>query len=353
MIFLRPSRARALSYPDARVVTCSWDRTLGLWELATGTRLQLLQGHEHWVRTAHVSPAEPSQLLSGGGDHTVRLWDLNTGQNTTTLQGHQNWVRIVRFSPSSPHLAVSAGWDDASALRLWDTRAGSCVHSLTGHAAYVRALAHAPAASAPLVWSGDAQGVLLGHDLRGGSSAAPAVRLEGHSAPINALALHGDGTLLSGGSDGKVKVWDTTTGGAALALGDAGLAAPRLTFAEHSDWVSSVAVAPDRTVISVSGDGRALIWDMHSGQVLSACQASAAALACCAGADDETTLLAYGLANGQLGTVTMPSRDEAATDAAHYRKSEAAAAVAAARAASANVGLADWFLKKGGWKMVS
>ena len=39
------------------------------------------------------------QLLgSAGGDKTVRLWDPATGQHRCTITGHTEWVRSVAFS---------------------------------------------------------------------------------------------------------------------------------------------------------------------------------------------------------------------------------------------------------------
>lgn len=456
------------------MVSCSYDRTACVWDVAAGKRLKVLSGHEGWVRTGHVSPMAPNQLLTGGGDHVLRLWDLNAGTTSATFTGHTDWVRIVRFAPYTAHRAASAGWDDAAVgVRLWDTRTARCVATLGGHKDAVRALAFTDDGGAPLLWAGDVAGGVLGHDLRwaGTQRALPAIRLEGHTAAITALATHGASrTLLSASADNTVQLWniaglgdqgsgdeppepetalpnaaggesetqaaaegrasgseaggaaesavasddiaeeasaaadgegagdsgdgsasrtnatntdaaahdrageapgpadvssasDAAAGGAAGHSADAATAeavsavppvagpAPTLVFREHGDWVSGLDVAPDRTVISTAGDGKALVWDLISGKVLTACQGSAAALVCCASGDDETTQLAYGLASGDLGTVVIPSRDEAAVDGSHYRKSEAASAVAAAKVATAAV-LGDWFLKKGGWKMV-
>jgi WD40 repeat protein len=362
--------------------------------------VHVLTGHDAWVRTAHVSPVDPGRLLTGGGDTTLRLWDLRTGEHAATLKGHADWVRAVRFSAHDPHIAVSAGWEDAeNRIRIWDTRVAHTVMTLGGHTDAVRVLLPAPNAAHPLVWAGDVAGGILGHDLRlGGGPDVASVRLEGHTAAITSLALHGESSrLLSASADGTVRVWDTaaamaeeaaaatttTTAAAAAAAAavvgataeaesnevgaEAGAVAsgeavlsrsqtrpgpePCLVFSEHGDWVSSVAVAPDKTVISTSGNGKAMLWDLTTGKSLTTCQEAAAVLVSSAAGDDEATHIAYGLANGEVGTVVMPSRDEAAVDGSYYRKSEAASAMAAAKVAAAAV-LGDWFLKKGGWKMV-
>jgi WD40 repeat protein len=55
-------------------------------------------------------------LASAGEDKTVRLWDPATGQQLRTLTGHTDWVRSVAFGPGE-YLLASAG--DDKTVRLW------------------------------------------------------------------------------------------------------------------------------------------------------------------------------------------------------------------------------------------
>jgi len=65
-----------------------------------------------------------AQLASGSRDKTVRLWDAASGQLLSTLSGHQDLVRSVAYSPSGAQLA--SGSKDQT-VRLWDATSGQCL----------------------------------------------------------------------------------------------------------------------------------------------------------------------------------------------------------------------------------
>ena len=57
-----------------------------------------LEGHGEEVHSVCLSP-NGKQLASGSEDRTVRLWDMATGASVKTLEGHGRWVMSVCFSP--------------------------------------------------------------------------------------------------------------------------------------------------------------------------------------------------------------------------------------------------------------
>ena len=119
--------------PDGKqVVSGSDDRTVRLWDIATGALLQTLEGHSDWVISVAFLP-NGKQVVSGSYDMTVRLWDVATGALLQTLKGHSDSVTSVAISPDGKAvnvLLVLNDWVEEEDRRiLWlppDYRLPSC-----------------------------------------------------------------------------------------------------------------------------------------------------------------------------------------------------------------------------------
>lgn len=93
-------------------LSASWDKTLRLWDLNTGTTARRFVGHTSDVLSVSFS-ADNRQIVSGSRDRTIKLWNT-LGECKFNIQedGHSEWVSCVRFSPNpSNPVIVSAGWD--------------------------------------------------------------------------------------------------------------------------------------------------------------------------------------------------------------------------------------------------
>jgi len=103
--------------PDGKLVaSASDDKTVRLWDAATGVLCGALEGHLDRVNAAVFSP-DGKLVASISSDQTVRLWNTVTGGSCGVLKES---VGAVVFSPDGK-LVASASYDRT--VRLWDTAA--------------------------------------------------------------------------------------------------------------------------------------------------------------------------------------------------------------------------------------
>ena len=115
----------------------SVDKTIVLWDPATGNQLRTLKGHTGTVNSVAFSP-DDKQLASGSADNTIKIWDVASGREKQTLSGHTLFVSSVAFSLDGRLLASGSG--DQS-VKLWDVATGRELRTL---AAGMTALAGLP-----------------------------------------------------------------------------------------------------------------------------------------------------------------------------------------------------------------
>ena len=103
--------------PDGRsALSGSGDRTLKLWDVATGRELSTLAGHTAAVTSVAFSP-DGGSVLSGSADESLKLWDVATGKEIQSFTGHADSVGSVVFSPDG-RSALSGSHD--MSLKLWN-----------------------------------------------------------------------------------------------------------------------------------------------------------------------------------------------------------------------------------------
>jgi WD40 repeat protein/serine/threonine protein kinase len=233
--------------PDGRrIASGSDDKTIKLWDAATGQEILTLKGHSGEVHDVAFSP-DGRRIASGSEDGTIKLWDAATGQETLTLKRHRNTVSGVAFSPDGRRIASGSG----ETIKLWDVVTGQETLTLKGHVGGFR-MAFSP--DGRLIASTCGNFTIKLWDAATGQEG---LTLKGHSGVVYGVAFSPDGRRIASGSDDQtIKLWDAATG------------QETLTLKGHDGQVISVAFSPDgRRIASGSGhDCTIKLWDTATGR---------------------------------------------------------------------------------------
>ena len=213
--------------------------------VASPIRLTLRE-HKDWVVSTDFS-SDGKYLASIEKDGTTILWDAKSGKEIrrfpgNTAPGDAFGTQRLAFNRNGTRLAIA----DSNLIKIFDVDSGNLLSTLAGHEYDVWAVAFSPDGER-LASGGFNDGRVRIWDL----STGEALILEGHTAAIEGLAFHPSGDWLATASDDfTMKIWDATTG---ELLRD---------VADFQDVVDSVAFSPDGTRLAATSTGVEIrMWD--------------------------------------------------------------------------------------------
>ncbi|MGO9171026.1 MAG: PDZ domain-containing protein [Rhodomicrobium sp.] len=225
-------------------------------------------GHMATIRGIAFTP-DGRQLVSASEDKTIRVWDLASGKTVRTIRGESTpgpagKVYAMALSPDGKWLAAG-GWlpgtrEESDAIRLYEFASGKLVAPLKGHRNVVNRLAFSSDGSRLISGSSDCTAILWDTGIRAGARGTePKLlhRLEGHKDDIYAVGFSPDGSrAVTGSLDHDLRLWRV----------DDGKEIAHMTG--HGDKVRSLAVAPDGTIASGDVSGEIRLWDRRDGRFL-------------------------------------------------------------------------------------
>jgi ribosome assembly protein 4 len=102
--------------PDGRwIASCSFDKSVKLWNASTGAFVASFRGHVGSVYQIAFS-ADSRFLVSASKDATVKIWSVRTKQLHSELAGHRDEVYAIDWAPNGQYVA-SGGKDRV--LKIW------------------------------------------------------------------------------------------------------------------------------------------------------------------------------------------------------------------------------------------
>lgn len=238
-----------ISTNGMRTVSCSDDECVRLWDTESGDCLLTLSGMGSLVLSVSIFDTEDRVVL-GCFDYTIKVLDIKSGTYQNVLSGHKDVVNDVMISTDNMRI-VSISYDNN--VCVWDVETGACLSSFTGRTG--------SAVKAVISTSGQKIGCISDlnsiYILNVESSTCEDYFL-GHDDSITCLAISANGELLvSGSKDKSVRILDTQSKRAKCVLSG------------HSKPVASVAISSDkRRIVSGSDDKSLRVWDVDSGKCL-------------------------------------------------------------------------------------
>src|SRR5215212_3798131 len=255
--------------------------TLAVILLAAAPAQAQLRGHGGPVRGVAVS-ADGASAISGSFDSSAIRWSLTRNTATQVLRFHDDAVNAVALLRDGR--AVTAGADGR--IALWREGEAQPETVLEGHTAPIVALS----VSGDGAWLASASwnNTVRLWPLSGG---APRV-LEGHTQNVNGVAFTADGkSLVSAAYDLTLRIWP--------------LDGTAPTIVTLPSPVSAVAIAPDGEIVAAGANGVVYFLDA-AGQVKGELQASPTPVIALAASGDGALVAAAGI----RGSVAVIARGE-------------------------------------------
>ena len=267
--------AVAVSPSGKTVATGSDDKTVILWDTATGAARARLTEHVAAVTCLDYSP-NGKMLVSGSLGRKVIVWNSVSYKKWHELTGQTSAAMAVAFAQDNKTVAV--GLEDGT-IRLWDVSGPTPGRVLRGHEGPVTGVAFGPHGTVLFSASADRTArtwrVSDGAPVKvygpGGTATTAACKADndctggfcfgglcrtpdgaaGHVAPLTSVSIDSTGNrFVTGSADKAAMIWTV------------GTAKPSQTIKGHTNAVLSVAWTVGSEVVTGSMDKTAKVWDL-------------------------------------------------------------------------------------------
>jgi WD40 repeat protein len=125
-------KAIAFAKDGTQVITCGYDGRMIWWPVEGDSPqpIRTVEGHRGWIRSAVVR-SDGTLLATCGNDLVVRLWNVADGSLVKELLGHEKPVWSVEWHPEGKFLMSG---DLAGVLKQWDVETGQVARTFDAKA---------------------------------------------------------------------------------------------------------------------------------------------------------------------------------------------------------------------------
>lgn len=194
---------------------------------------------------AQFSP-DGKQLATAGADRTIRIYDVASGNQFRVIENHADWVMAVAWSPDGTKLA-SASRDKTA--KLFEAATGNLLATHSGHGEPVYGVAFK--ADGQQVYSAGRDRKIRAWKIADGSNAG---ETGGFGEEVYKLVSR-DGSLFASSADKTVRQFRDSDRGQVR------------QFDGQTDWVYAVAVhSATKRVASGGYNGQVVVWNLDDGK---------------------------------------------------------------------------------------
>ncbi|SCU92596.1 LAMI_0E11188g1_1 [Lachancea mirantina] len=207
----RPVLACRFANQGSCVVSGGLDAHLCIWDLEARCSWQVDEPHAKGAAVTSLDVVDNARIVTGSADRTLGVFDLETGVKQRRLVGHKRVVNQVRHLPLTQRIA-SVG--DDGQLCLWDANSKRAIWSVTQE--FPLFTVAAAAASDHLVYVSGLDPVIRCYDIRNSTSTELFSWNSAHSDSVCSLDLTSNDKLCSVGFDGTLRIHDANVASAKL-----------------------------------------------------------------------------------------------------------------------------------------
>lgn len=201
-----PVRSMVWSHGEGWMVTGDHSGFIKYWQ-SNMNNVKMYQAHKEAVRGISFSPSD-SKIVTCSDDGTLRIFDFYRCQEERILRGHGADVKCVQWHPTKA-LIVSGSKDNQQPIKLWDPKSGTALSTLHAHKSTVMDLKWNDNGNWLITASRDH--LLKLFDIRKLGTELQIFR--GHKKEASSVVWHPthEGLFCSGGSDGAILFWNVGT----------------------------------------------------------------------------------------------------------------------------------------------
>lgn len=237
-----PTRSLAFS-ADGRWLLSSVATRLVIWDLLRGTVNRRLDGHQEEIQSVAFSP-DGSLIIAGADDGFIRMWRRDSGKRVWSfVVRNPERVRSVQFTPDGEAVVSQ----DVLAIRWWSTRLGELRKSIGSMPGTLSVVTSSP--DGMHLMSGGSDGVVRLWGIEQGRCLQV---FRGHTQAVSDVGFSsGAGLAVSGSGDLSLRIWDAKSGELVKALGGRGGWLQRLVSMGHRSILRRLVDGDQKNVIVV------------------------------------------------------------------------------------------------------